>query len=170
MVNYTLKNYCGFISLSPNQSANWRQTKCFVAVATAFIIVIAIAWSSLGFWMVLPFAGIEITLLTYLMYRTSQATYRKQVIMVDRHNICVEAGTHAPQSRYVLARAKTRAQVHVPEHPIQILTVFLCHDDIELELGAFLNHEDKTKLIDLLRDFNVRIVRRKVRSSVSMRA
>ena len=57
------------IKLSPNQSASWRETKIVITIMVLLVMSIAIGWTMAGAWIILPFAGLEVGLFAYFMYR-----------------------------------------------------------------------------------------------------
>ena len=85
MVKLKHKHESVILTLQPNRSANWQQNKIIIMVMAAFVMSIAIAWSAVGVWIVLPFAGFEVGLLAFLMHRVSYSTYQKQITVSYTH-------------------------------------------------------------------------------------
>jgi Flp pilus assembly protein TadB len=75
MVKLKRKHDSVILPLQPNRSANWRQNKLIIIVIVAFVMITSIAWSVMGAWVILPFAGFEVGLLAFLMYRVSYSTW-----------------------------------------------------------------------------------------------
>ena len=71
------------ILLTPNRSITWVQAKWIIAFMIAVVMIIAIAWTFVGAWMILPFAGLEAGLFAYLMYKVTRFTYLKQIVNVS---------------------------------------------------------------------------------------
>ena len=82
------------LTLSPNRSANWVQTKLLITTMAFFVLIIALAWTLVGAWLVLPFAGIEVALLWFIAYKVSLYTYQQQVITITATSIELQLGTY----------------------------------------------------------------------------
>ncbi len=130
------------IILTPNQSASWRQTKWFLIVLGSFVLSIAVAWSFVGAWIVLPFAGFEVGLLTFLMMKVCRNTYQKQVVTVDERKIKVESGVDMPDKTHAFNRHDSHLNITEPEHSMDKARLTLTDRKKSLELGAFLNQQD----------------------------
>lgn len=154
MINAELneETAAGHIVLSPNLSARWKTTKLFMFVVSSFALVIAISFASIGLWMILPFAGMEVLVLLIVMYRVSKKCYRKEVIRLNREAITVEQGQHFPRFRWHSELFWTRLIVQTPEHPWHSNKLILRGRHDQIEIGAFLNEQEK---LDLLRQLRI---------------
>lgn len=130
------------IILTPNRSASWRQTKWLLIILGTFVLGVAIAWSFVGAWIVLPFAGFEVGLLTILMTKVSRRTYQKQVVTVDESQIKVESGVETPDKTHAFDRHASHLNITEPEHSMDKARLTLTDHKNSLELGAFLNQQD----------------------------
>ena len=130
------------IILTPNRSASWNEIKWVLIAMASFVMVIAIAWSFVGAWVVLPFAGFEITLLTILMIKVNRFTHQQQVITFAQRQISVETGVESPQSRFDFERSSALLNVTEPEHSMDKVKLQLSDQHSSMELGAFLNQQD----------------------------
>src|SRR5262245_47633339 len=109
------------ITLFPNRSATWEETRLFVAAICATSLLIGIAMTFIGAWMVLPFSGLEALLVAWLFYRVCQSTYQRQVITCEAERVLVQFGTHFPKRSWQLERSRTRLSVAEPTHPLSPL-------------------------------------------------
>jgi uncharacterized membrane protein len=131
------------LHLSPNRSATWQQTKHLIAAFALFISSIAIAWSLVGAWVILPFAGLEVGLLTLVMYLVSKATYRWETLLISSNSIQVTSSNgisieffRPDTSLYYKKDLSLRcAPQLVLQAPLQ-----------QFEVGSFLNLEDKERV------------------------
>jgi uncharacterized membrane protein len=140
----------GHIILSPNLSARWQTNVRFLYIAVFFALVIGFGFASVGLWLVLPFTGLEIAALVSLIYYVAHKCHRIEVIYFDTHRIRVERGYRSPKSRWTSDKFWTRLIIGKPTlgHPLRL---FLRGRDEQIEIGAFLNNNDKQKLLDELR-------------------
>lgn len=145
------------ISLFPNRSATWEETRLFVAVICGTTLAIGIFWTFIGAWMVLPFSGLEAALVAYLFYRVCQSTYQRQVITCDSSKVVVQFGTHFPKRSWTLERERTRLSVTEPTHELDALKLVIADTQHDIELGSFLNKEDKELALKELRKAGLRV-------------
>lgn len=141
----------GHIVVSPNLSAQWRTTKLFIWIVSSFALTIAVVFAMAGLWMILPFAGIEIFAIVVLMRHVARKCYRRQVIYLENGRIRVEKGHHSPQSVWDSELFWTRLIVKKATHPWHPDILILRGRQQQIEIGEFLNEQDKKQLVSALR-------------------
>ena len=144
------------IVLTPNRSASWRFNCTPLKLFGVVIFAIAIGWSLMGVWIILPFAGIEFALLVYFVYRTSQACYRKEVLYLDTDQISVERGRRSPVSKSDYSRLSCVFVKQNSNHFWTAAAVNLCSGGRSERIGRFLNREDIEKLWSLIASSGVK--------------
>lgn len=55
-------------------------------------MVIAVGFTTLGFWPILPFAGAELVAFGAALHIGAHRTYRGEIVVVDEHSVAVEKG------------------------------------------------------------------------------
>lgn len=138
------------ITLEPNRSATRQQTLLFVLLVSGVTFSVALFWAFFGAWLVLPFAGLEIAVLTYVALRVSRSTYRMQVIRVGMDDVMVEEGEFFPVRKWHFLRPDTHVNVLAAQTPMDSIGLHLQDGFQSLELGAFLNQGDRLKARDAL--------------------
>ena len=133
------------ITLSPNRSASMRQTQVVIVAVSLFVLTIGIGWSLVGGYLVLPFAGLDVGLFAYFMYKVCNQTYEKQVITIGDHHVVIETGKHCVEHTFKLDRPETFILVAEPEKPTEPIELSLSDSKSHFELGSFLNHSDKAQ-------------------------
>jgi uncharacterized membrane protein len=151
MVEVHRNNDSTIITLLPNRSATWEETRLFVLVICSTTLIIGIFWTVMGAWMVLPFSGLEAALVAWLFYRVCQSTYQRQVITCDVSCIIVQFGTHFPKRTWTLERQRARLAVTEPVHELDPLKLVIADTQHSIELGIFLNKDDKALALQALR-------------------
>ncbi|TDF37364.1 DUF2244 domain-containing protein [Alteromonadaceae bacterium M269] len=141
--------------LKPNRSASWVQTKHLLFVLGGVSLTIALAWSFAGAWVILPFAGLEVGLLAFLMHRVCFATYQQQVIHINDEDIYVQLGVYKPARGWRLNKINVKVIVVEPDHPDDPLGLMLQDQKQCVEIGTFLNIDDKKQLLDELKQFGL---------------
>lgn len=140
------------IVLMPNRSADWRQARWLLLLLAIPVAAVAIGWSLAGVWMILPFAGLEFSLVAYFMYRVSRQTLRRQEIRLTEKDIVVVSGLAYPERFCQSRRDDARLAIKDPDKPTDPVVIHLITPSGRYELGRFLNHGDRARLANLLRD------------------
>ena len=148
-----IANTCGHIVVSPNLSAQWRTTKIFMWIVSSFALTIGLVFALAGLWMILPFAGIEIMAVVLLMYHVARKCHRQQVIYLNEDRIRVEKGYRSAQMVWDSELFWTRLIVNKAAHPWHPDMLILRGKQQQIEIGEFLNEEDKKCLVSELRRF-----------------
>lgn len=143
----------GHIVLSPNLSVSWRDNILFLYVVCSIALCIGISFSLLGMWMVLPFTGLEVIALVAVVYYVAHKCHRIEVISVADGCVRVEQGYTRPQSSWSSELFWTRLIVLPQDRPWHSLRIYLRGRDSQVEIGTFLNDDDKRILIKQLRQF-----------------
>ena len=141
----------GHIILSPNMSARWQTTKYFLYIVSSVALLIALLFSALGLWLILPFAGLEVLILFIVMYRVSRDCMRQEVIYLNEKQIRVEQGYHKPLMSWQSDIFWTRLIVTPGRPSGHQRRVILRGRESQIEIGRFLNEQDKNHLIKQLR-------------------
>lgn len=131
------------IILSPNRSASWAQTKGLLLLMAIVVLSIAVVWSLVGAWLILPFAGLEVALLALFMYLGSYASYQQQVITLDDTQIRVEMGVHYPKHNASLDRSRTYLAVVEANTEYELMQLCLQDDKQQIPVGQFLSQHDR---------------------------
>lgn len=135
------------ITLTPNRSLTWRQTLIVMSVFGSFCLAIALVWALLGAWFILPFAGIEIGLLAFVMYLVSKKTYTKQTLLVNEQYLSFYTGQNSASTRVLFPRKKTKLITYEVYHPEDVKELYLVACDNKQRIGEFLNLDDQAKLL-----------------------
>jgi uncharacterized membrane protein len=132
--------------IRPNRSLSWRGNLLFFLIMVIISFGIAGVFAAVGYWVVLPFAGLEMTVLGVALYLCSVRISRCEVISIDNGTVEVVVGRHSPESSYTFDRHWARIVLDPPRargHPSRL---FLRSHGRELEVGACLNNEERQQL------------------------
>ena len=140
------KNMLSRFVVMPNCSMSWQENKAFVASLACISFTIAGVFAFQGMWMILPFAGIEILMLTGILYWTGlQATHR-EVISIDDDKVRVEVGRRKSRQMYEFQRAWTKVELRSPTLPNRQSRLVMRSKGKELEIGACLTEQERKEL------------------------
>jgi uncharacterized membrane protein len=132
--------------LCPNRSLTWTQAKlCFAGIA-AVSLAVAIGFALLGLWPILPFAGLELAGLAYCFYACAWRAEHREVVTIGRDSVQVESGRRKPERCWAFARAWAGVQVQrsgVAGYPSRVI---VGSHGRGVEIGGFLNEDEKERL------------------------
>jgi uncharacterized membrane protein len=165
MISKTVEDNRTQIVLTPNRSMSWETNKKILAAMFCVNMVIALAWSYMGAWMVLPFAGLEILLVGIGMYYVSWKLNFKQVITIENESFLLQKGVYFPKQEWAWQKSSTRL-INIPSnYRMSAPTFCLEHLSNSVEIGDFLNRDEKKALRQYLADLNIPIITRSQSSS-----
>ncbi|MCC2608200.1 DUF2244 domain-containing protein [Planctobacterium marinum] len=149
------------LTLTPNRSLSWRQSLIIVSAIALFCLSIALVWFVLGAWLILPFAGLEVGLLLALTYLVSRATYQRQIVLLNSEYISFQSGFPSVKRQLLLNRKLAELIQYPATHPEDVFPLFLKDARQQVRLGEFLNLEDLTKLIKIMRTEGIQLRQKK---------
>lgn len=139
------------IVLRPNRSWTWRANVYFIGTLMTVSLTMAAVFTGRGFWMILPFTVLEISVLTACLYYCVRRTHITEVLRLNRDSLIFERGVRHPVLRLELERYFTRFFVQPARHPWYSKRIELKCRDRALEVGQFLSDEEKDELVRSLR-------------------
>jgi len=111
-VEYDRHSHQGRIVLQPNRAISWRANRIFLLLITFITILIASTFALLGAWLILPFAGIEILLLTSLLWYVYTIHSRQEVVHFSTAEVVVEKGRSEPVLKWKCQRPWCRLNLY----------------------------------------------------------
>lgn len=142
---------CSFV-VRPNQSLNWRQAKIFVLLLSIPVLGIAIGFSLVGLWPILPFAGLELAGVWVALYIGVLRNRKCQVITVESDQVFIEKGNYQPEHSWKFNRSWTKVSL-IPGQPGTYPARLLIRSHGKrIEVGEFLNEEERRELAINLED------------------
>jgi len=147
------------LTLTPNRSANARQNRIFFFGLVAVSGTIALAWTVMGVWLVLPFAGIELGLVGYFLSKVYWATQKTQSITLADSAIEICEQSSIRSYRKALTRSTSKLSISEVYKPLIIEEICLFDDRQRVEVGGFLNREDKQRVINEIKQAGIPVQR-----------
>lgn len=90
------------IVLKPNASLSPRDAVFFLAAISMVSLTIALMFVWLGLWVVLPFSGVELTLLGGCLYGVLKQNQTREVITITNEVVQVQRNGHLTRERFEL--------------------------------------------------------------------
>ncbi|NIR60104.1 MAG: DUF2244 domain-containing protein [Gammaproteobacteria bacterium] len=115
-------------------------------VLAAVSLTVAAGMASVGAWPVLPFAGLELAALWAGLYAAHRQAERREVVWVDEDLVAVEKGRRAPEQHCEFPRGWAQVILEPPASPCRSSRLFVRSHGREVEIGAWLNEEERAGL------------------------
>ncbi len=140
--------------IEPNCSLTWRQSMAFLIGMAVLLLSIATVFAVKGYWLILPFAGLELAALGTCFYLVAHASRRRQVVTITADCVTVEKGRvrAGPQTRTDLPRCWTRVELVGRADTWYPPRLWLGAAGGRVEVGEFLCAEEKAGLAEQLRN------------------
>lgn len=125
----------------------------FYVGISVFCLSIATVFALKGYWMIFPFAGLELLALGAGFYVAAHASSRRQVVSINGEQVTVEKGRlrSGPQRRWELPRSWTRVLLEQADDRRDVRRLWLGASGRRVELGEFLTDSEKDGLAHHLR-------------------
>ncbi|UTP72534.1 DUF2244 domain-containing protein [Alteromonas sp. LMIT006] len=140
------------IKLTPNRSATWRETKIAIGIMVVLVMTIAFGWAAVGAWVILPFAGLEVGLFAYFMYRICRQGFNQQIVTITKEFVLIESGIMRREVARTYDRNQLSFEVAETERDWHLPDIVMCLGMYRLSIGEFLNKDDRIKLKDALKN------------------
>lgn len=134
------------IILRPNRSLSWRGTKLFFLGMCVLLGAVGSVFTWLGFWLVLPFAGLELLLLGSGLYLVARSGDQREVISIDAESVCIEKGRRHPEQRWVMVRLWARVVLERCPRQWYPSRLLIRSHGRAVEVGRFLNEDERRRL------------------------
>ena len=143
IIKKTNKDYLS-LTLKPNKSSSINENFIFFGFLSILCLTFAIGFFILGATMILPFAGLEIIVLISVLKVNRDWLNQSEKIRLDKLYVKLKKGNKQITldrflSKFSIVDHKTKKRL------------FITSGDQKIEIGSFLNEEDKDKLISLLK-------------------
>jgi uncharacterized membrane protein len=137
-------------TLEPNRNLSWRQSQALILLLSGCVVVVSGYFVSLGAWLVLPFAGLEILIIAGAIYTQSCRAHRHQTILINRNRIEIRDTSPQRQPRTFPTPWLQILQPRDPSawYPSRLLIG--AHGEF-VEIGTQLMEEERNRLARRLR-------------------
>lgn len=136
--------------LAPHCSLSVQQAVLFFGTVCFATLGIAILFTVLGFWPVLPFAGAEMLLLGWALKSNMQRRHEREHIEVTERDVIIE-WAHGNPRRVVFPRHWAQVKIRRPKTPLHPGQLVIESHGRGYEVGKFLTEEERRQLAADLR-------------------
>lgn len=136
---------CRFV-IRPNRSLSWTQMKLVYAGLASLCLLVAIGFTLMGYWLVLPFAGAEVVLLAVGFYLCALDGRETEVVRIKDDRIAIEKGRDRTRTVWELDRSWARIELLAPRIEWYPSRLVIRSHGKQLQLGAFLTDGERERL------------------------
>ncbi len=116
------------------------------------VLGVAGAWSIKGYWLILPFAGLELLALGIALAITVRRGRYREIVRFDRRRVRVQRGYAGRREHVEFPRPWTRAWMEPGPGPSMPGRLFLGASGTYCELAACLTEKERQSLCRRLRE------------------
>ena len=138
--------------LSPNPAPPWPDIRLFFIVLATPSLLVAGGFAWLGFWPILPFAGLELLGLAAALYVTAKRSEQREVVRISKDKIEIERGRRHPEERVEMRSTWAKVLLKRPRTPLRESRLVISSHGSEVEVGPFLVEEERRHLAHALRE------------------
>jgi len=110
---------------------------------------------SIGAWFVVPFTGLELLALYWVLYVVSLKLNKTHVIRFVADQVVIEKGFYFPNRKWQLKKSETSIVVEKGRHELDVDTILLCDPEQQIVVGDFLSKDEAELLYESLRKFSL---------------
>ena len=109
-------------------------------------MTIALALAFMGYWLVLPFSGLEMVALGVALYVVARRSHVAEVIEVTEEGVQIERGCGQPTERRQLSRYWSSVRLEKRGVSGQPSRLLICSHGHAEEVGRFLSESERQDL------------------------
>jgi uncharacterized membrane protein len=123
-----------------------RTARLFVASVATTTLGVAVFFTLQGFWPVLPFAGLEIAVLSWAVRASMRSGARRQTITITAESVTIERSDARGNRLSVFPRHWVRVKLHAPLAALHPQRLVLESQGRSCEVGEFLTEDERRGL------------------------
>ncbi|MDY6946589.1 MAG: DUF2244 domain-containing protein [Pseudomonadota bacterium] len=134
------------LELAPHRSLTRKTARIFIALVAAPTFAVALVFTAQGFWPVLPFAGLEIGLLTWAVRASMRSGLQRETITVTQDAVIIRHWDRRGVQSAVFPRHWARVTLHAPPAALHPSRLVLESRGRAREVGRFLTEDERRSL------------------------
>ncbi len=141
------------VLIQPNRSMNPRGMVWCVAGLAALSVAIATGFLIAGAWWVLPFTGLELTLVAGVFWIVYRRGFDYELLVIDEETVQVTRKRGAVESRSQFLRYWTRVELRRGAHRWHPSRLLIGSHGKRVEIGGCMTESERRALSDRLADW-----------------
>lgn len=154
------------VVIGRNASLGWQQALGLMLFMCVVTFGIAGVFAALGYWMILPFAGLEILALAAALAWSMRGNAWREVVWIEADHVTVERGLGRPQECFRFNRYWVQLRLADGATPGDPVRLVLSESGRQCEVGECLTEDERAALAQRLRE----LLRRPVLTALENRA
>lgn len=139
------------VVIRPNCSLTWRAVLVVFGGISLVSIAIALGFLLLGYWLILPFAGLELVALGAALYIAARKAAVREVISIRGSEVAVQKGRRRPEQTHTFPRGWVLIELLRPLRRGYPTRLFIRSHGREVEIGGCLVEAERCRLAEDLR-------------------
>ena len=127
-----------------------RQALVFFAGMCGVCLSIAVAFAGLGFWPILPFAGLEMLLLAWALKASFGRRTQAEAIVISEREVLIEHAARGGREQVLFSRHWAQVRLRSPVSRLHPSRLMIESHGQALEVGRFLTEEERRGLANRL--------------------
>ena len=133
-----------YIDLAPNKSSSINENLVFFGFLSLICLTFGIGFFFIGATMILPFAGLEVLALILILRANRKWLNQKQALYLDKLYVKLKED----DKKITFDRFLSKFLIEENNSKKEL---FIKSNNKKIEIGSFLNQEEKEQLIELLK-------------------
>ncbi|RFA39534.1 DUF2244 domain-containing protein [Alkalilimnicola ehrlichii] len=114
---------------------------------------VAVSLALAGYWLILPFAGVEVMVLYWALHASALRAAQREVIWIGTSEVKVQKGRKRPEQQWLFQRVWTEVHLEPSGHPWYPSRLSLRSRGQEVDIGGFLQENERVALARELKRF-----------------
>ena len=155
MIEFHKSDKQSLIVLTPNKSMTWETNKKILACMFVVSMMIGVSFAAIGAWVILPFAGLEISFVGLAMYYVCWKLNFKHIITLEAESFILQKGVYFPKQEWHWQLSHVRLIKKQSNYRMSAPIFLLRHLNESVEIGDFLNRKEKKQLVEHFKIINI---------------
>jgi uncharacterized membrane protein len=134
------------LELAPRRSLTPHTARLFILVVGSTTVGIALLFTAMGYWPVLPFAGFEIALLIWAVRASMRAGLERETITITADSVTIAHCGDGREWTSVFPRHWARVTLHAPLAALHPSRLMIESHGRACEVGRFLTEDERRSL------------------------
>jgi uncharacterized membrane protein len=139
------------LELAPRRSLTPRTARLFILLVGSTTGGIALLFTAMGYWPVLPFAGLEIAFLIWAVRASMRSGLEREMITITADSVTIAHRADGCEWTSVFPRHWARVTLHAPLAALHPSRLMIESHGRACEVGRFLTEDERRSLAGRLK-------------------
>ena len=144
--------------MTPNKSMTWETNRWILLALFVVNMSIGIGFALMGGWLILPFAGLEVALVSLATYYVCWKLNFKHIVIIEAESLTLQKGVYFPKQQWQWQKSQTQLLKRPSRYRMSAPTLILKHLNERVEIADFINREEKKAVLAWFQDVNIPVV------------